>query len=136
MAQTDLSGIWNLNKSKSILKGEKSMAPELLVLIQTTDLLTVEKHTSLNGKSYTITENYTLDGKECINPIWENFKKKSTAVWSDDKNSLKIITKIPMQGDKEISILEIYQLTENSLKITTSTSSSFGDNNEVYLFDK
>jgi hypothetical protein len=132
----DLSGTWNLNKSKSILNKEYSMAPEQLILIQRADTLSVERHSNFQGRSFTFTDTFTLDGKECINPVWENFKKKSTAIWSDDKNWLTISTKIPMQGGGEMSINEIYQLAENSLKITTSASSSFGDLNETYLFDK
>jgi hypothetical protein len=136
MAQVDLSGTWNLDKSKSTLNGEFSMAPEQLILTQTTEQLTVEKHASFNGQSFTFTDKFALDSTVSVNPVWENFKKKSTIAWSDDKNILTVSTKIPMQGGGEMSITETYHLADSCLKITTSASSSFGDLNETYLFNK
>jgi len=44
--------------------------------------------TTPTGESYNYPENYTLDGKECVNPLWEQSKKTSTVAWSEDKKSL------------------------------------------------
>jgi len=133
---TDFSGTWNLNKSKSTLNDQFSFAPGQIILVQSPDGLTVEKHSSFQGQDFTINDKFTLDGKECINEGWQNTQKKSTATWSADEKLLTITTKIPMQDGGEMTITETYQIEENSLKIVTAASSSFGDLNETYLFDK
>lgn len=132
----DFSGTWNLNKPKSTLNDQFSMAPSQIIIAQELDVLTVERHSSFQGQEFTINDKFTLDGKECINDGWQNTQKKSTVVWSDDETSLTITTKIPMQDGGEMTIIETYSLAENSLKITASASSSFGDISETYLFDK
>lgn len=132
----DFSGTWNLNKSKSTLNEQFSMAPSQMILIQDMDVLAVERHSSFQGQDFTINDKLTLDGKECINDGWQDTKKKSVAVWSADEKSLTVTTKIPMQDGGEMTINETYQIEENSLKIVVSASSSFGDLTETYLFDK
>lgn len=132
----DFSGTWNLNKSKSTLNDQFSMAPNQVIIMQDMELLGVERHSSFQGQEFNIKDKFTLDGKECINDGWQNTQKKSTAVWSADEKSLTITTKIPMQDGGEMTITETYQLEENNLKITASVSSSFGEVKETYLFDK
>jgi hypothetical protein len=136
MAQVDLSGSWNLDKSKSTLNGEFSMAPEMVVITQTSEQLSVEKHASFNGQSFTINDKFALDSTVSINNVWEDIKKKSTVAWSDDKTVLTISTKMPMQDEGEMSLKETYQLADSCLKITIGASSSYGDLNETYLFNK
>lgn len=131
----DFSGTWKLNKSKSTINDEFSMAPDKLILAQDINVLTVESHENFDNEDITTTKKITLDGKECINDGWEDSKEKSVAVWSDDEKSLTITTKIPMQ-DGEMTMIETYQLVGNNLKIVIKTSSSFGDSIETLLFDK
>lgn len=133
---TDFSGTWNLNKSKSTLNDQFSMAPNQIILIQNSDGLAVEKHGSFQDQDYTISDKFTLDGKECINAGWMDTEKKSTAVWSDDEKSLTITSKVPMQDGGELKITETFQTEENNLKITVSASSSYGDVTETYVFEK
>lgn len=132
----DLSGTWNLNKTKSTLNDQFSMAPSQMTLIQDANVLAVERHSNFQGQEFTINDKLSLDGKECINDGWQDTKKKSVAVWSPDEKSLTVTTKIPMQDGGEMTITEIYQMEENSLKVAVSASSSFGDLTETYLFDK
>lgn len=132
----DFSGTWNLNKSKSTLNDQFSMAPNQIILIQNNDGLAVEKHGSFQDQDYTMTDKFTLDGKECINAGWMDTEKKSTAVWSADEKSLIITSKIPMQDGGEMTINETYQTEENNLKVVVKVSSSFGDVTETYLFEK
>ncbi len=133
---TDFSGTWNLNKDKSTLNDQFSMAPKQIILIQNNDGLAVERHGSFQDQDYTINDKFTLDGKECINAGWMDTQKKSTAAWSSDEKSLTITSKIPMQDGGEMTINETYQTEENNLKIVVKVSSSFGDVTETYLFEK
>jgi hypothetical protein len=132
----DFSGNWKLNSSKSKLNDQFSMAPKDIILTQKGNDLNVEKHSSLQDQDFTINDKLTLDGKECINPGWQDTQKKSTAVWSDDKKSLKITTKFPMNDGGEMIIVEVYKMDGSYMVIESSSSSSFGDMSETMVYDK
>jgi hypothetical protein len=131
----DFSGNWKLNKSKSKLGEQFSMAPSILIAAQSGNDLNLEKHISFQDQEMTTKEKYTLDGKESINPGFQDSQKKSTAVWSGDKNSLTITSKIPM-GDNDMTTVEVYKIVDGNLVIDSKMSSSFGENNETMVFDK
>jgi len=132
----DFSGNWKLNSSKSKLNEQFSMAPKDMIAVQSGNDLNVERHSSFQGTDFTIKDKFTLDGNECINPGWQDTQKKSIAVWSDDKNSLKITTKFPMGDNGEMVIVEVYKMETVNLVVETSASSSFGEVAETLVFDK
>ena len=131
----NFSGTWKLNSSKSKLNEEFSMAPKEIILVQNGNDLNSERHSSFQDQEVTTKDKFTLDGKECINTGWQDSQKKSTAVWSDDKKSLKIISKIAI-NDGEMVITEVYKMDGNNLVINSSSSSSFGDSSETLVYDK
>jgi hypothetical protein len=133
---TDFSGNWKLNSSKSKLNAQFSMAPKDMIAVQSGNDLNVERHSSFQGTDFTIKDKFTLDGIECLNPGWQDSQKKSTAVWSDDKNSLKITTKFPMGDNGEMIIVEVFKMETVNLVVETSASSSFGEVAETLVFDK
>ncbi len=133
---TDFSGNWKLNSSKSKLNAQFSMAPKDMIAVQSGNDLNVERHSSFQGTDFTIKDKFTLDGNECINPGWQDTQKKSIAIWSDDKNSLKITTKFPMGDNGEMVIVEVYKMETVNLVVETSASSSFGEVAETLVFDK
>lgn len=135
-AVPDFSGTWNLNKSKSTLNDQFSMAPNKIILTQTADVLDVEKHSTWQEQEFTIKDKLTLDGKESINTGWQDTEKKSTAVWSDDQKVLTVTSKLPMQDGTEMVIIETYQKEADNLKVMVTASSSFGEVSETYFFDK
>lgn len=132
----DFTGTWKLNTSLSNLNAEFSFAPKEIIIDQKGNDMKVERHSSFNGEDFTINDKFTLDGKECINIGWQDSEKKSTAVWADDKKSLKISTKLTMGDGNEISITEIYKLDKKNMVIETSASSSYGDMTEIMVYDK
>lgn len=132
----DFSGSWKLNKEKSKLHDQFSMAPKDIIVAQTGNDFNLERHSSFQGNDFTIKDKFTLDGKECINPGWQETQKKSVAVWSDDKLSLKITTKFPMGDNGEMTIVEVYKMDSSNLVIESSASSSFGEVAETLIFDK
>ena len=89
-AQTDFTGKWKINKEKSTLNSEFSMAPSEIIINQKGNELNLERHVSFQGQSITINDKFTLDGKECINDGMMDSKKKSVALFSDDKKVLTI----------------------------------------------
>lgn len=132
----DFSGTWKLNSSLSKLNAEFSFAPGEIIIDQKGNDLKVERHSSFNGEDFTINDKFTLDGKECINIGWQDSEKKSTAVWSEDKNSLKISTKLIMGDGNEMSITETFKMDKMNMVIETSASSSYGDMAETMVYDK
>lgn len=132
----DFSGNWKLNRSISKLNDQFSMAPKEIILAQKDNDFNVERHSTFQDRDFTIKDKFTLDGKEAINPGWQDTQKKSTAIWADDKTSLKITSKIPMGDNGEMTIIEIYKIAGGNLIIETSASSSFGDVAETQVFEK
>lgn len=132
----DFSGSWKLNSSKSKLGDQFSMAPKEIIVVQKGNDLSLEKHSEFQDQQFTINDKFTLDGKECTNDGWMDSKKKSTAVWSADKKSLKISSKIAMQDGGEMTISEIYKMDGGNMMVEMSASSSYGDMSETQVYDK
>ncbi|MBG0860373.1 MAG: hypothetical protein IQL11_12785 [Bacteroidales bacterium] len=132
----DFSGTWKLNTGKSKLGAEFSMAPREIIIGQKGNEFNVEKHSSYQDQEFTINDKFTLDGKECINPGWMDSQKKSTAVWSDDRKSLKITTKMTVGDGGEMTITEIYKMDGANMVLESSSSSSFGEMAETMVYDK
>src|SRR4030042_6108679 len=85
--KSNFSGTWILNEQKSDF-GEygRMMASNKIIIVQKGKKLTMERYaTTPSGESGNYTENYTIDGKECVNNISEEFKKTSTVTKSEDK---------------------------------------------------
>jgi hypothetical protein len=137
MAQgPDFNGSWKLNNEKSKLNAEFTFAPKEVIIAQAGNDFKVEKHSSFQDQEFTTTDKLTLDGKECINLGFQDTQKKSTAVWSDDKTSLKIISKMSIGDGGEMTITEVYKMDGRNMVIESLASSSYGDLNETMVYDK
>jgi hypothetical protein len=132
----DFSGTWKLNADKSKLNAEFSFAPKEIVVEQKGNDLKIEKHSSFQDQDFTTTDKLTLDGKECINTGFQDTQKKSTAVWSDDKTSLKISSKLTMGDGGEMTIIEVYKMDGGNLVIESNANSSYGELIETMAYDK
>ncbi|HER08828.1 MAG TPA: hypothetical protein ENO20_07965 [Bacteroides sp.] len=134
--KADFSGRWKINREKSEMNDQFSMAPDALVMKQDKKTLSIERHSSFQGESFSFTDNFTLDGKECENRGWMDSVKKSTAVWDKGKKSLTITSKIPMQDGGDMTITEILSMDGDNLVVESTASSSFGEMTEKFVFDK
>ena len=132
----DLSGSWKLNSEKSKLNAEFSFAPKEIIITQAGNDFTVEKHSSFQDQEFVTTDKLTLDGKECINTGFQDTQKKSTANWSDDKTSLKIISKMSIGDGGDMTITEVYKMDGSNMILESLASSSYGDLNETIVYDK
>lgn len=135
-AQTEFSGTWKLNKTKSVLNKEFTMAPGVLIIKQAENDFMVERHASFQGNEFTVNDRFTLDVTECINDGWGDSKKKSTAVWDENKNILSITTKFPMHDGGEMVINEHYLFDGKCLVIKMEASSSYGVVEEKQVFEQ
>jgi hypothetical protein len=132
----DFSGSWKINNEKSKLNAEFSMAPREIIVEQKDNDLKLEKHSSFQDQEFTTTDKFTLDGIECINVGFMDTQKKSTALWSDDKASLKITSKMNIGDGGEMTIIEVYKMDGSNMVIESSASSSYGDISETMVYDK
>jgi len=136
------TGNWTLNESKSDF-GEygRYMAANKLVIIQKGKKLSIERFsTNPSGQDYNIMENYTLDGKECVNPFFAEFNKKSTVNWSDDKQTLTFnsILEFEWEGQEmKINTIEIYSLEDDrkTLVIKNTSITDYGDMIVKFVYD-
>lgn len=134
--KTNFSGTWNINREKSELNDQFSMAPNSLVMDQSRKELSLQRNSSWQGQDYSFTDKFTLDGKECENVGFMDMVKKSTAVWNDDKKSLKITSTIEMQDGSDMTITENLSMDGDNLVVKTTALSSYGEMAEVFVFDK
>ena len=132
----NFSGSWKLNDSKSTLGAEFSMAPKEVIITQNGNDMSVEKHSEFQGQAMVNTDKYTLDGKECTNTMFQEMQKKSTCGWSDDKASLKVVSKMSMGDGGDITINEVYKLDGENLVIESTANSSYGDLIEKMVYEK
>lgn len=132
----DLSGNWKLNTSKSKLNAEFSMAPGEVIIKHDGNNLTNERHHEFQGQAFTVNDNFTLDGKECINEGFQGTKKKSTASWSDDKKTLTIKSSLDMGDGGMVKTTETLTLEAGILTMVSAASSDWGDFSETLVFEK
>ena len=135
-AQTDFSGKWKLNKEKSTMNSEFSMAPSELIIVQSGSEINLERHSNFQGETMILKDKITLDGKESINSGFMDTKKKSVAAFSADKTVLTIDSKIAMDDGNEIATKEIFSIVGGNLILDSSSKSSWGDMKEKMAFDK
>ena len=138
----NFSGDWTLNNEKSQLgEGGGRMVSTKLNLVQKGDSLTLTRIAiRQSGEEFKTTEKITLDGKECVNTVFET-PKKSTAVWSVDGKSLTVTSAIVFERDgnkMEIATVEIFNLTDEgeSLSIEYSSKSPRGERKGIFVYDR
>ena len=116
-AQTNFSGTWAFNESKSKLGDSQfRMAATALVATQDAKVLTVETtRPGRDGGETKSTAKYNLDGTPSENPGFGNSVRKSTVTWSADKSSITIASTMTfdMNGEsRTMNSSETWKLTE------------------------
>ena len=138
----NFSGSWAYNESKSNLgEGGFRMISQVLTITQNDKSFTINRtFTGQDGEERKMTETYTLDGKESVNPVF-NTSKKSTAIWAADKQSLTVssVMVFEMNGEKnEIKTVEVYRLGDagKTMSINSQSTSSMGERKATVVYDK
>lgn len=138
--QANFTGSWTLNESKSNLgEGFRMFAPAIAIT-QDANTFTIERtYRGQDGQERKSTEKYTLDGKESVNTVFNNTQKKSTAAWSDDKQSLKVSSAMTFEFNgesNEIKTVETYKLADGGLTIDSQSTSSRGERKMLLAYEK
>ena len=141
-ANADFSGEWKLNEQKSELGQYGRMAARTIKITSQPDAISFERNvTAQNGEERTVTEKLTFDGKETESAPFGTAKKKSTAKWTDDGQTLNVNSVITFDRNgetMEIKVAEAYKLIDNGqgLSIESNSTSSFGTNTMKLVYDK
>ena len=141
--RVSFSGDWKLNEGKSEL-GEFGgrFAARAIKVDQKQDAITIARTTPAfnGGDPVTTTLVLTYDGKETESTGFNNSKRKTTAKWSDDRQTLTVITRTAIERDgqtSEFKTTETWTLTkEGSLSVVSVSSSPRGDNTVKAMYDK
>lgn len=101
MAQTNFSGTWAFNESKSNFGDMQfRFAASIMVITQEGNNLTVESTmTGPDGTERKMTAKFTLDGQVSENQGLGNSVSKSVVTWSSDKAALSIATTMTFERD-------------------------------------
>ena len=115
-AQTNFSGTWSFNESKSNFgESQFRFAATAMVVAQEGNTLSVESTMpGRDGGEMKTTSKYNLDGSVNENPMF-NTTRKSTVAWSADKTSLTIASTMTFERDgqsREIKSSETWKLAE------------------------
>lgn len=140
----NFSGEWKLNESKSDLGQFGRGAARTINVTSSDDKgISIERtSTNQNGENVTRKESLTFDGKESESTGgFGNSKRKATAKWSDDGQSMIInaVVTFDRNGESmEIKQQETWKLTDNgqTLTIESTSSSSFGENTMKLVYEK
>lgn len=142
-ARTNFSGEWKLNEGKSELGdfGGRFTARSLKAE-QKEDAITIARTVpgANGGDPTTTTLTLTFDGKETESTGFGGSKRKSTAKWSEDGQTLTISSTTLFERDgetTEIKGTETWTLTkEGALSIVTFSSSPRGEFTVKAVYDK
>jgi len=134
--KVNFSGSWKINKEKSDLGSDFSLAPESMILKHEKKTLDVERHSNWQGQEIVTNDHFTLDGKVCENSGWRDTVKKSTVEWNKKTKVLTITTTVPMPEGADATIIDEYIMNGDNLVIESSASSDYGELVERMVFDK
>ena len=131
--KANFTGEWKLNEGKSDLGQFAQFAPRTIKVDQKADSITITKIApSFNGDDVTLTETLPFDGKEVESTVFGSSKRKASAKWSDDGQTLTITFNImfDFNGQQtEVKGTETWTLAEGGKTLISqnNSSSSFGD---------
>ena len=140
--KANFSGEWKLNEGKSELGQFGPYAPRAIKVDQKTDSIMISKIApSFNGDEVTLTETLPFDGKEIESTVFGTSKRKASAKWSDDGQSLTITYDIMLDFNgqtTEIKGTETWALADGGKTLVSQNNytSPFGDNQAKGVYEK
>lgn len=136
MAQKpNFSGEWTLNKDKSELGYEFSLAPKALTVEHTKKTLDMTNYSEWEGQEVEIKTHYTLDGEICENTGFMDSVTKSTASFDKKARTITIETD-GSAGGYDYSITQILSMKDGQLVVEMEAASDMGEMAETFVFDK
>ena len=121
--QTDFSGAWKLNESKSELGqfGARGVASKIMIE-QKTDVVSLAKTANnFQGEEATTTEILSFDGKETESLVFGSAKRKAKLKWSSDGQNMLVSATIAFEREGQtfdISSTETWSLSSDGKTLT------------------
>ncbi len=135
--KSDFSGTWTLNETESKMNAEFSFAPLVITITQEKNAMNLEREYEFQGNAMTMSDSYTLDGKESINAGWQDSETVSIATWGDKGKSLTIVTTVEMMDGGELKIYATYKLDGKSLVVDSKVEGGPMDGPpETWVYDQ
>ena len=140
--KANFSGEWKLNETKSDLGQFGPYAPHTIKVQQKADSITISKTApGFNGEDVTLAETLPFDGKEVESTVFGTSKRKASAKWSDDGQTLTITYNLMLDFNgqtTEIKGTETWTLADGGKTLVSqnNSSSSFGDIQAKGVYEK
>ena len=140
--RANFTGEWKLNEGKSDLGQLAPYAPRTIKVSQTADSITITKTApSFNGDEMTVSETLSYDGKETESTVYGTSKRKASAKWSDDGQTLTITYDLMLDFNgqtTEIKGTEAWVLADDGKTLVSqnNSTSSFGDIQAKGIYEK
>ncbi|MEI9943185.1 MAG: hypothetical protein WDN26_03110 [Chitinophagaceae bacterium] len=140
--RSNFSGEWKLNEGKSDLGQFAGFATRTIKTDQKNDSIAIARTApGFDGNEATSMETLTFDGKEKESTLFGNSKRKATAKWSDDGQTLTFNYTLMLDFDgqvTEVKGVEVWSLTDGgkTLVVQNNSSSSFGDLATKSVYEK
>lgn len=134
----NFSGTWTFNESKST-QSEFRFAPSLMTVTQEGNNMSIEStRRGMDNEEVKGTAKYTLDGKECSNPGFQNNPRKSVLTWSADGKTLTFTHSNKFgDGDQEFKYTETWKINpDKTLAVETTMNFQGQENKTTNVYDK
>lgn len=133
---SDFTGTWKLNGSKSSLSYDFSLAPRQLNIVQKELSMSMERFTEMMGQSLNYTDHYALDGTQNLHEGLDGVQRKSVVTWNENRTELQIVTIVPTNEFGEVTITELLSMEGNSMTVKSHAATAMGDLFEIFVFDR
>lgn len=140
--KANFSGEWKLNEGKSDLGQFGQFATRTIKTDQKAESILISRTApGFDGGDATTSETLPFDGTQVESTVFGTSKRKASAKWSDDGQTLSIpyILSLDFNGEAtEIKGTETWTLTDNgkTLVVNSTSSSSFGDATTKAVYEK
>ena len=140
--KANFSGEWKLNEGKSELGefGARFTATAIKVDQKESDITIARTTPGFNGGDPVTTSlTLTFDGKVAESTVFGSAKRKSTAKWSDDGQSLVINHTTTFERDgqtNEFKGTETWSMKDGALSVVTVSSSPRGETTTKAVYNK
>ncbi len=134
--RVSFSGEWKLNREKSQLGYEFSLASKSIVIDQSRKRVDIKKTGDFNGQEIVNEVQYTLDGKEVKYTAYEVMEMTGTANLDNKAKTLTIITTLYTDDMGDVQVDEIYSIRDGQLVVQSTGASSYGEMVETFVYDK
>jgi hypothetical protein len=140
--RSNFSGDWKLNESKSDLGQMAQWATRSIKTDQKDNAITISRTApGFDGGDATTAETLGFDGKEVESTVLGNSKRKASAKWSDDGNTLTVNYVLMLNFDGQtfdVKGNEVWTLSGDgkTLTVQTNAASPQGDITAKAVYDK